>query len=119
LYVTRPARKGIPKQDKLNQMKGPPGVPGGSFIGNAKSNSAQVLGRRLAILWIGNNVEGNLLPLIETVHPRTLDLPHVHEDILAAIIWLNESVALVWIEPLHRALSHSPALDQRSHSEVN
>jgi hypothetical protein len=32
----------------------------------------------------------------------------VHEDILAAIIRLDESVAFVWIEPLHRALSHTP-----------
>jgi hypothetical protein len=76
------------------------------FRQQAKSHGAQVLGRRLAVLWICNNVESDLLPLIEAVHPGALDLLDVHEDILAAIIRLDESVAFVWIEPLHRALSH-------------
>src|SRR5215467_5285945 len=88
------------------ETKQPPGVRDGSFASGRKSDGAQVLGRRLAILWIGNNVESNLLPLIKAMHSRTLDLPHVHEHILAAIIRLDESVAFIWVEPFHRALSH-------------
>ena len=89
-------------------MKEPPGVPDGSFASRAKSDGAQILSRGLACLRIRHNVERDLLPLIEAVHSCALDLLDVHEDILAAIIRLDESVAFVWIEPLHRALSHSP-----------
>jgi hypothetical protein len=96
-------------------MEEPPRVPDGSFTSGRKSDGAQVLDRRLAILWVGNNVESNLLPLIEAVHPSTFDLSHVHEDILTAIIWLDESVAFVWIELLHRALSHSPVFQVGPH----
>src|SRR6266436_3182084 len=89
-------------------MKGPPGCHRRLFRQQAKSDSAQILSRGLACLRIRHNVERDLLPLIEAVHPGALDLLDVHEDILAAIIRLDESVAFVWIEPLHRTLSHSP-----------
>jgi hypothetical protein len=29
----------------------------------------------------------------------------VHEHVLAAIVWLNEAVALLFVEPLHGVLS--------------
>jgi hypothetical protein len=93
-------------RDMAAQNERAAGVTDGSFASRRKSDSAQILSRRLAALWIGNNVESNLLPLIEAVHPGALDLLDVHEDILAATIRLDESVAFVWIEPLHRALSH-------------
>src|SRR6266849_1828595 len=87
-------------------MKGPPGCHRRLFRQQAKSDSAQILSRGLAGLRIRHNVERDLLPLIEAAHPCALDLLDVHEDILAAVIWLDESVAFVWIEPLHDSLRH-------------
>jgi hypothetical protein len=94
---------GIPKQDETHQMKEPPGIPDGSIHRHTKSDGAQIVSSELAILWVGNKVESDLLPLVKILHPRTLDRPHMDEDILAAIIGLDESIAFLTAEPLHRA----------------
>ena len=40
-------------------------------------------------------------PSYEAMHPSAFDRADVHEYILAAIIWLDESEALLAIEPFH------------------
>src|SRR5262249_55685953 len=42
----------------------------------------------------------------EALHSSAFDRADMHEDILAAVIWLDESVALLAIEPLHGSLRH-------------
>lgn len=56
------------------KMKEPPGVSRRLFHQQAKLDSAQILSRGLAVLWIGNNVERDLLAFVEGPHPRALDL---------------------------------------------
>src|SRR5262249_33585783 len=51
-------------------------------------------------------VERDLLSLIEPLHPGALDRADVHENILAAVIRLDETIALLAVEPLHDSLSH-------------
>jgi len=46
------------------------------------------------------------LSLIEPMHPCAFDSADVHEDILAAVIRLDESEALLAVEPLHGSLRH-------------
>src|SRR2546425_8192641 len=75
----------------------------------AVCRTVQIVRRGLArILSIGNNVESDLLSLVEDTHASAFDRADVHEDILAAIIRLDEAEAFLVIEPLHRTLSHSP-----------
>jgi len=40
------------------------------------------------------------------MHPCAFNRADVHEDILAAIIWLDEAEAFLDIEPLHGSLRH-------------
>jgi hypothetical protein len=71
-----------------------------------RSDDLQIVRRGLACLSIGDNVESDLLPLIEETHASAFDRTDVHEDILAAIIWLNEAEAFLVIEPLHGSFCH-------------
>jgi hypothetical protein len=49
------------------------------------------------------------LPFIKTAEPGSLDRRNVDENVFAASLRLNEAVALLRIEPLHRTFSHQPA----------
>jgi hypothetical protein len=98
-------------------MKEPPGISRGLFHQQAKSDGAQVLCRGLARLWIGDNVERELLSFVEVSHPGALDRADMHEDVLAAIIRLDEAVALLAIEPLHDSLRHITRLSGSARSE--
>ena len=89
-----------------HQMKEPPGISRGLFHQQAKSDGAQVLCRGLARLWIGDNVERELLSFVEVSHPGALDRADMHEDVLAAIIRLDEAEAFLAVEPLHDSLRH-------------
>jgi hypothetical protein len=87
-------------------MKEPPGICQRLFHQQAKSDSAQILSRGLTRLSISNNVEGDLLSFVKAVHPGALDRADVHEDILAAVIRLDEAEAFLAVEPLHDSLRH-------------
>jgi hypothetical protein len=67
-------------------------------------NEVQVASLQLACPSIRDNVEGNLLSLIKDLHPSALNRPDMHKDVAPAFIRLDEAVARVRIEPLHRAL---------------
>jgi hypothetical protein len=58
------------------------------------SDGAKLIGRQLAALAIGRHLIGNGLVLVESAKARTFDSADVNEDILAAIVRLNESVTL-------------------------
>src|SRR5215211_8922319 len=55
---------------------------------------------------VGLNLIGDLLTLCEAAHPRTLDGADVHEYVLAALVGLDEAVALLFVEPLHSTSCH-------------
>jgi hypothetical protein len=69
-----------------------------------RSEGAQIFGRGLARLSISNNLVRDPLPLVESLRPCAFDRANVHEDVLAAVIGLDESEALLAIEPLHGSL---------------
>src|SRR5260370_23081112 len=71
-----------------------------------RSDGAQIVRRGLTRLSVSNNVESDLLSLVEPMHPSAFDCADMHEDILAAVIWLDEAEALLDIEPLHGSLRH-------------
>src|SRR6266481_2538181 len=60
---------------------------------------------RLGSLLALRDVELDLLPFLETAVTATCDRAEVHEHIWATFD-LDETVALVAVEPLHRALRH-------------
>src|SRR2546427_2457431 len=71
---------------------------------------AGALARHLDVLRLGSllalrDVELDLLPFLETAVTATCDRAEVHEHIWATFD-LDETVALVAVEPLHRALRH-------------
>ena len=66
----------------------------------------QIVRGGLACPSIGDNVESYLLSLVEDTHSSAFDRADVHEDILAAIIRLDEPEAFLVIEPLHGSLGH-------------
>ena len=78
-----------------------------------RSDGAQIFRRGLAGLAIGNNIEGDFLPLIEATHPGALDRADMDEDILAAVIRLDEAKAFLAVEPLYRTLRHVTLLSDR------
>ena len=57
------------------------------------SDGAQIFRGGLACLSIGNNIERDFLSLVEAMHPGAFDRADVHENILAAIIRLDEAEA--------------------------
>jgi len=75
------------------------------------SDGPQIVRRGLAwILSIDNNVESDLLSLVERTHASAFDRTDVHEDILAAIIRLDEAEAFLVIEELHGSSRHITVL---------
>src|SRR5260370_1609753 len=72
----------------------------------SRSDGAQIFCRGLARPSISNNVEGDLLSFVKAVHPGALDRADVHEDILAAVIRLDEAEAFLAVEPLHASSRH-------------
>jgi hypothetical protein len=71
-----------------------------------RSDGAQIVRRGLTGLAISNNVESDLLSLVEPLHSSAFHCADVHEDILTAVIRLDEAEALLDIEPLHGSLRH-------------
>jgi hypothetical protein len=49
---------------------------------------------------------GDLIPFVESLEPIACYPSMVHEEIFSFIVRLDEAVALVLVEPLHRSLGH-------------
>ena len=80
------------------------------WLSACRSNGAQIIGRRLAGPSIRYDLIRDLLSLVETVHPGALDGADVHENILAAVIRLDEAKAFLAVEPLYGSLRHETFL---------
>src|SRR5712671_7600463 len=88
-------------------MNGLPAYTGQDYDSSrCRSDGAQIFRRGLARPSISNNVEGHLLSFVKAMHPGAFDCADVHEDILAAIIRLDEAEAFLAVEPLHGSLRH-------------
>jgi hypothetical protein len=71
-------------------------------------DGAKIFRRRFAGSTISDKIERHFLTLVETVQTRTLDRADVNEDVLRAIIRLDESEAFLGVKPLYGALCHRP-----------
>src|SRR5271165_657624 len=82
------------------------------------SDRLQVFGRELALLAFLHLV-ADLLTLVQVADPRPLDGGDVHEHVLRAVIRLDESIALLWVEPFDRACRHrtTPSYRRRARCE--
>jgi hypothetical protein len=91
----------------------------GRLATRVRSCRAQVSGRGLACSAISDKLEKELLSLIEANHAGAFDRADMHEDVLAAVIRLDESEALLAVEPLYSSCSHiaSSSLSETSRLE--
>jgi len=64
----------------------------------------QIFRRLLAL--VRHNIEGDLGTLVEAIQAGSFDCRNMHEDILAAVVGLNKSIALGRVEPLHSTCRH-------------
>ena len=60
------------------------------------SGGAQIVGRRFARATIGHDLVGDLLAFTQRSKAGTLDSADVHEHVVAAVIRLDEAIAL-WL----------------------
>src|SRR4051794_19753667 len=67
---------------------------------------AQIFSSRLAGPAICNDFKRNLLPFVEGIHAGAFNGADMNEDILAALVRLNESEALLAVKPLHSSRRH-------------
>jgi hypothetical protein len=74
----------------------------------------KVVGRVLAGLAILDDVISDLLTIRERTHAGALYGRHVHEDIRAAIVRLNESEAFGGVKPLYSTSVHNDFLSKQS-----
>jgi hypothetical protein len=71
-----------------------------------RSRGAQIARRGLTGSAVGDEIESDLLPFVEPGHPSALDRADVDEYVVAAVIRLDESKALLAVEPLHSSFNH-------------
>jgi hypothetical protein len=83
-----------------------------------RSGGPQIVGRRLAGPSIRDEIEGQLLPFVEGAHAGTFDRADMNEDVLAAVIGLNEAETLLDIEPLYRSSVHENVLSLTVHTQA-
>ena len=62
---------------------------------------AQIFRSRFASPAVCNDFKGNLLALVEGAHAGAFDGADMNEDILAALVRLNEAETLLVVKPLH------------------
>src|SRR3954451_6515887 len=72
----------------------------------SRSRGLEVDRRGLAVALVGLELVGDLLTLAQAHQARALHRRDVDEDILAAVVRLDEAVALRLVEPLHRTRFH-------------
>jgi hypothetical protein len=76
----------------------------------ADSGGLQIIRRRFSGPSVGDNLIKDLLSLVEALHPSALDGADMHENILAAVIGLDEAKAFLAVEPLYGSLRHETLL---------
>ena len=81
--------------------------PGFTPPGKSRQFSgAQIVGRRLARAAVGHDLVGDLLALAQRAEAGAFDSADVHEHIVAAVIRLDEAIALGCVKPLHGPHAH-------------
>src|SRR5271165_1438147 len=73
------------------------------------SGGAKVAGARLARALVGDEFEVDLLAFVQVVHPGALNGADMDEHVRAAVVRLDETKALLGIEPLYGSDWHSSA----------
>ena len=104
----RPAKSLKCRVIELTENKPPDpehGAMGYAFV-RSRSCGAEILCDGFTRPAVSDDLEKDLLTLIEAMHSGLFDRADVHEDILAAIIWLDESEALLVVEPFHGSFHH-------------
>jgi hypothetical protein len=76
--------------------------------------SLKVVGRHLAALAVGDELEAYLLTFAQVAEPSPFDSADMDEGIIAAVIRLDEAEALLGVEPFHGSRSHSKLFRRRS-----
>src|SRR6476646_10309896 len=74
------------------------------------SDWLQIAGSLLATL--GDDFKADLLAFVQRAHSCTLDRGDVHEDVLRAIVRLNEAEAFLGIEKFHSSDRHQVFLSR-------
>src|SRR6188768_1828610 len=74
--------------------------------GNRLSGGAQIVGRRFTRATICHDFVGDLLAFTKRPEAGTLDSADVHEHVIAAVIRLDEAIALGCVKPLHGSHAH-------------
>src|ERR1700716_1434200 len=98
------AQLGLQIPGAASRARPPSARAGGLRHALPKLPDPQILRRSLPL--VGHFLIAHLCTLIECAEPSFLDRGDVHEHILAAVIGLNESIALCRVEPLHRSGCH-------------
>src|SRR5205814_8423625 len=83
------------------------------------AGGAQIIGRRLARAAIRHDLVGDLLAFTQRSKSGTLDGADMHEHIVAAVIRLDEAVALGCVKPLHGSHAHGIVPSQISTVETH
>jgi hypothetical protein len=95
----------------LNQRTVPSAPPVVPTLGPGRAPRAPERGHRLRLRPALSGAGGVLdpLPLVEGAEAALVgDRREVHEDVLAAVVGLDEPEPLLRVEPLDRALRHAP-----------
>jgi hypothetical protein len=70
------------------------------------SNGSQIVRGRLAAPAIGDNVKGHFLTLVEAPQTSALYGADMNENVIAALIRLDEAKAFLAVEPFHGSGLH-------------
>lgn len=70
----------------------------------------ETIRRRFAGAAIRDDIENQLLPLVQALKARAFDRADVNENIRPAIAGLDETEALLGVEPLHGSVLHGSNL---------
>src|ERR1700719_1302384 len=96
----------MPSKVPKSRAKGncPRREPAGFAMPFRNHPTPKILRRSLPL--VGHFLIARLYTLIECAEPSFFGRGDVHEHVLAAVIGLNESIALCRVEPLHRSGCH-------------
>src|SRR6185436_16955288 len=70
------------------------------------AGGAEIVGRRFARTAVGHDLVGDLLAFAQRSQAGAFDGADVHEHVIAAVVRLNEAVALGCVKPLHGSHAH-------------
>src|SRR6185312_13690618 len=77
-----------------------------AWLVRCRLGALQIFRGRLAGLAIGHDLVRDLLAFAEGAHSSAFDRADVNEDVLAAVLRLNETETLLAVKPLHGARAH-------------